>query len=343
MNSNHNAFVGFDAIKQSVSMAQILDRYGLTARLHRSGDSLSGPCPIHSGHNKTQFRVSLSKNCWICFGDCNSGGSVIDFVSRKEGVGIREAALLIQRWFNIQPAGGNNSGRKASGARYAPAKPKTAVSGNSALPHESNSPLRFGLRNLDNTHPYLVQRGLSEQTIQTFGLGYCAVGMFAGRIVIPIHNRNGQLVGYAGRWPGQPPDGQPKYKLPMGFRKSLELFNQHRVLEAEPVGPLVVVEGFFGCMRVWQAGHKRVVSIMGSMMSEAQEELIVQAAGPGGRVLLLFDEDAAGRKGRTDACQRLSKRVRADVVAFDKEGTQPDHLPPEELLALLRGDCRVRP
>ena len=85
-------FVGFDALKRAVSMAQVLDHYGLTDRLHRSGDSLSGPCPIHAGHNKTQFRVSLSKNCWICFGDCNGGGSIIDFVSRKEGVGIREAA-----------------------------------------------------------------------------------------------------------------------------------------------------------------------------------------------------------------------------------------------------------
>ena len=67
-------FVGFDVLKRSVSMAQILDRYGLLDRLHRSGDSLSGACPIHAGHNPMQFRVSLSKNCWICFGDCHTGG-----------------------------------------------------------------------------------------------------------------------------------------------------------------------------------------------------------------------------------------------------------------------------
>ena len=84
MNGKSNAFVGFDALKQAVSMVQVLDRYGLRERLHRSGDNLSGPCPIHAGHNKTQFRVSMSKNCWICFGDCNCGGSIIDFVSRME-------------------------------------------------------------------------------------------------------------------------------------------------------------------------------------------------------------------------------------------------------------------
>ena len=85
-------FVGFDALKQSVSMAQVLDRYGLLERLHRNGDGLNGVCPIHAGHNPMQFRVSLSKNCWICFGDCHTGGSIVDFVSRKERIGIRDAA-----------------------------------------------------------------------------------------------------------------------------------------------------------------------------------------------------------------------------------------------------------
>jgi len=89
-------FVGFDALKRSVSMVQLLDRYGLLEELHRSRDNLSGACPIHSGHNRTQFRVSTSRNCWICFGDGNGGGSIIDFVIRKEGLGIRDAALLIQ-------------------------------------------------------------------------------------------------------------------------------------------------------------------------------------------------------------------------------------------------------
>ncbi len=337
MKPSQDGFVGFDPLKQAVSMAQILDRYGLLERLHRSGENLSGPCPIHNGHNRTQFRVSLVKNCWICFGDCNAGGSIIDFVSRIEGVGIRDAALLIQHWFNIKPPGGNNTRGSQSAPANGAAGPKADCAAKSPVQPQSNPPLGFCLKQLDSRHPYLAQRGLSEQTIRTFGLGYCAVGLFAGRIVIPIHNRTGQLVGYAGRWPGQPPDGQPKYKLPMGFRKSVELFNLHRALEAGKAGPLVVVEGFFGCMAVWQAGHKRVVSIMGSMMSEAQEQLIVQAAGPNGRVLLVFDEDAAGRKGRLDACQRLSRRLEARVIAFEKEGTQPDHLAPQQLLALLSG------
>jgi len=323
-------FVGFDVLKRSVSMAQILDRYGLLDRLHRSGDSLTGVCPIHAGHNPMQFRVSTSKNCWICFGDCHTGGSIVDFVSRKEGIGIRDAALLIQDWFRVQPGVSGNDGRNGH-------KPPNRVSTAGPEPPGGNNwPLRFRLEPLDSDHRYLFERGLSEETIATFGLGYCSRGPLAGWIAIPVHNGTGELVAYAGRWPGKPPQGTPKYLLPRGFRKSLELFNLHRAKAAEARQPVVVVEGFFGCMTVSQAGHRRVVSLMGSMLSDAQEELIVHTAGPNGKVILLFDEDEAGRKGRTEAGSRLSRSVKVNAVRFDIEGMQPDQLHPETLLNLLQ-------
>ena len=88
-------FVGFKAIKAAVTMEQVLQRYGLldTFKHAQSGDSLSGPCPIHRGSNPTQFRVSLSKNCWNCFSDCNCGGNVLDFVAKKEDISLHTAAL----------------------------------------------------------------------------------------------------------------------------------------------------------------------------------------------------------------------------------------------------------
>jgi DNA primase len=81
------------------------------------------------------------------------------------------------------------------------------------------------LHKLQADHPYLAERGLTPETIEAFGVGFCGKGMMADRIAIPIHNPDGLIVAYAGRWPGEPPDGTPKYKLPQGFRKSLELFN----------------------------------------------------------------------------------------------------------------------
>ncbi len=63
-------YVDFKTVKASVSMIQILSHYGLTELFKRTGDSLSGACPLHNGGNPTQFRVSISKNCWNCFGQC---------------------------------------------------------------------------------------------------------------------------------------------------------------------------------------------------------------------------------------------------------------------------------
>ena len=320
-------FVGFDALKRAVSMVQILDRYGFMERLRRNGDNLSGACPIHGGHNQTQFRVSLSKNCWICFGDCHAGGSIIDFVSRKEGIGIRDAALLIQDWFNVRadPAPLATQPAERAGER--------AVQRSSDP--DRNPPLKFSLQNLDRTHPYLSLRGLAVETIRTFGVGHCRNGMLAGWIAIPIHDATGQLVAYAGRWPGEPRNGEPKYRLPKGFRKSLELFNLHRAVKEDARLPLVVVEGFFGCMKLWQSGHRRVVSLMGSILSNSQEELIVRTAGPGGRVILMFDEDEAGRKGTREALERLNKLLEVRAVSLGGEGSQPDALSPEQLNELL--------
>lgn len=318
--------IDFRTIKASVSMQQVLDHYGLLGQLRRSGDNLSGACPIHRGHNKTQFRVSLTKNCWHCFGDCQAGGSVLDFVSYMEHVSLGEAAELVQQWFDVQLEVG--------------VRPAVPVS-EKPEPPPVNHPLGFTLSGLDPMHPHLTDRDLSQETIMTFGLGYCATGTMAGRIVIPIHNAAGQLVAYAGRWPGNPPEDRPKYQLPRGFRKSLEVFNYHRIITSEPRNLLVLVEGFFGCIKVWQAGFHRVVSIMGSTLSEAQEELIVMAVGPAGMVILMFDEDGAGRTGREKAAIQLARKVHIDTIEIGEEGIQPDHLPEQELIGLIADAANV--
>jgi len=93
------SFVSFKTLKEQVSMEAILRHYGLLEDLEPRGqDGLTGVCPIHEGVNPTQFRVSLSKNCWNCFG-CGRGGNMLDFVMAMEDKPLREAALLVQQWF----------------------------------------------------------------------------------------------------------------------------------------------------------------------------------------------------------------------------------------------------
>ena len=269
-----SSFVDFKAVKAALTMEQVLEHYSLLDKFKRSGDSLNGPCPIHKGSNPTQFRVSLSKNGWNCFSECKHGGNVLDFIARMDNVSIHAAALQAIEWFHLDPAAMAADSREEAAVPVETPKaadtPRPAPATKPAPVQESgapNKPLKFRLDKLEREHPYLAERGLTLETIVDFGMGYCAKGMMAERIAIPIHNANGEVVAYAGRWPGEPAEGTPKYKLPQGFRKSLELFNLDRAIKES--GPLVIVEGFFGCMKLHQLGCRKVVALMGSTLSTA--------------------------------------------------------------------------
>ena len=334
-------FVDFKSIKAAVTMEQVLDRYGLLDSMKRSGDSLSGCCPIHNGTNPTQFRVSVSKSVWNCFSECKHGGNTLDFVAEKEVISVHAAALKLIEWFDLSttdaPPEEEEAPRAASVPRQTQAPAPTA-SKEKFKPEDStpNPPLKFRLEHLDGKHPYLTERGLTPETLVDFGVGFCAKGMMAGRIAIPVHNGEGKVVAYAGRFPGEPPDANtPKYKLPPGFKKSLELFNLDRAVK-EP-GALVLVEGFFDCMRLHQHGVKKVVALMGSTMSVAQEELIRRHTDRHSQVVVILDEDDAGRGGRENIAARLARFVFVKTHVFEKEGQQPSQLSAEEVQEICGG------
>ena len=75
-----------------------------------------------------------------------------------------------------------------------------------------------------------------------------------GRVVFPIHNIEGQLIAYVGRWAEDPvPSGKRKYFLPPGFRRGLELYNLHRAIKEGTEA--IVVEGYFDVLRLYAAGY----------------------------------------------------------------------------------------
>jgi len=335
-----STFVDFRAVKAEVSMQQVLEHYGLVDQLRRNGDSLTGVCPIHGGDNKTAFRVSLSKNCWNCFSRCGCGGNVLDFVAKKENISLLKAANLLVEWFNLKietPESEEPSPRER--------KPESRVQNKSTASKREpepapgvvetgeNKPLEFTLKNLQPDHAYLSQRGLSPTTIQTFGLGFCTKGIQKDRIAIPIHNAAGQLVAYAGR--ALSDDAPEKYQFPKGFKKSLELFNFHRAIAESADRPLVIVEGFFDVMNLWQHGLRRVVALMGRYLSPGHEELIRRHTNSHSQVIVMLDEDEAGRDARELIAGRLARFVFVKVHTFDQPGTQPDQLSADEVAQLF--------
>jgi len=332
-----SSFVDFKAVKAAITMEQVLEHYGLMDKFKRGSDSLNGPCPIHKGSNPTQFRISISKNIWNCFSECKHGGNVLDFIAEMDNVSIHAAALKAIEWFSLDPETMSGSGGEDAGetADAAPA-PKPVAKKPAAKPEKStpNTPLKFRLDKLERSHPYLAERGLMQETIVDFGVGFCSKGMMADRIAIPVHDVKGEVVAYAGRFPGEPSDDTPKYKLPQGFRKSQELFNIDRAVKEPADRPLVIVEGFFDAMKLHQHGCRRVVALMGSTMSATQEALIRENTKPGDRIIVMLDENEAGRAGRDDIACRLSRACFVRVHEFEQPGMEPEHLSAEQVQLL---------
>jgi DNA primase len=306
----------FAAVKRAISLEAVLRYYQIPGLRHHR-DQLQGCCPIHRGRRDDSFRVHLAKNIFQCFA-CQAHGNVLDFVAAMEQCSLREAALRLQQWFGIRTAG----------LRLYPAAAGMQKGELVRKEEGSNLPLRFTLTGVEEKHPYLAQRGIDPATAAEFGVGfYPGPGLMSRRIVIPIRNLHGQLVAYAGR---ALDDRPPKYKLAAGFRKALELFNLQRAT-ATGARIVIVVEGYFDCMRVHQAGFPCVVALMGSSLSAAQEYALRRHFED---IVLMLDGDAAGQAASETIAARLSGWRSVQVVRVP-DGSQPDQLTPSTIRQLL--------
>jgi 5S rRNA maturation endonuclease (ribonuclease M5) len=313
----------FRSIKQRIPIDGVLARYGVKLR-SVGPQTLCGPCPLPT-HTSCQshesFSVNLSRQVWSCHSaSCiaarhgHLGGHVIDLVAIMESCSLRHAGIRLQDWF-----GGN-----VSPSHPVPLRP-VAVESSAAQP---NRPLGFALRGIDTRHPYLTQRGISSATAHRFGVGiYHGAGFLTGRCVIPIRDEQGRLVAYAGR----AVDGQePKYRFPAGFRKSQVLFNLDRASQTD--GPnVIVVEGFFDALKVYQAGHPGVVALMGSSFSQRQSDLLLNHFAI---VTLMLDGDQAGRHAAEVMAKLLTPKVRVHQVELPTR-VQPDQLSSAEINVLV--------
>jgi len=339
-----DTFVDFRIIKQQVTMQAVLDHYRI--ELRRSNQtSLRGRCPLptHSSETSNEsFGVQLNKNIWACqSSSCaasrqgKKGGNVIDFVSVMENCSIRDAALKLNDWFMRPPGrvaeapGSAGQGREAEQTGKLVAERKTSEPSRDQV----NKPLLFTLQHIDSTHPYLRQRGIKEETAKEFGVGlFSGRGSMSGRVVIPIENEIGELVAYAGR----SIDGSdPKYKVPAGFVKSAVLFNARRALAVRNTrvpgrNHVIVVEGFFDCLKVHQAGHPNVVALMGSSLSDEQRKLLQRWR----QVTLFLDGDDAGRQGSETIADQLLQSMFVKVVDLP-DGKQPDQLSSADINVIL--------
>ncbi len=274
-----NGFVSFAEVKQAVSMEAVLARYELLDGLTRKGANLAGPCPFCKGASARLFQVNLAKNAWYCFG-CKAGGNVLDFVAKKEGLGLRAAALKLDEWFELGLAEGAPQEEPAAARVAPPAAQET-------LP-AANPPLTFTLKTLDPRHERLARLRFQPEILERCGAGYCAKGLLKGRLAIPIHNREGELVAYAGLALNE--DESPRYLFPPNFHPELEVVNLHRLEEfALDDSALCLVPEIEGVLRLTEGGIASVLGLFDGSLSAQQEEALAGALALYERVVLVGD------------------------------------------------------
>jgi DNA primase len=240
---------------------------------------------------------------------------VLDLVAAIERCGLREAAQKLSDWRPATAMMRGNPERTVTKKREC-------------------APLGFRLRGVDLRHPYLRARGIGDTTAVEFGVGYYSgPGLMHERLVIPLEDTAGRIVGYCGR----SLDGsEPRYLFPAGFAKSQLLFNLHRAAACGQA-TAIVVEGFFDCLKVYQAGFPSVVALMGVALSDSQRSLLARHFR---QIVLMLDGDAAGRQASAVISAKLSAYCPVRVVEL-AEGSQPDQLSGDLLRQLFKKEANT--
>ena len=175
--------VNFAAVKQGVAMEAVLRHCQVEDLQGGRGGRYRGRCPIHRGDGRDAFHVDVRRKIFHCF-SCGAGGDVLDLVALLNQCTLREAAWQLKDWFRSAATGGEQPTRQR------------VRKGNISV----NPALKFRLGGVDGAQAYWTARAIQRSTASEFGVGYYrGAGMLSGRVVIPIHDEQGQWVAYAGR------------------------------------------------------------------------------------------------------------------------------------------------
>ena len=333
-----------DDIKDRLDIVEIV---GQTVKLRRTGKNYIGFCPFHSNTRTPAFVVFPETQTWRCFGQCNEGGDIFGYMMKREGWDFNEAlrqlaeragVTLIQ---HTPESEANEQTRQdlsavlEEAASFFRQQMLTTPAGNKAL-------------------DYLHKRGLTDETIKVWGLGYApgswsalldhlrlknfqtpimvAAGMmterddgsiydrFRNRLMFPIRGPYGQLTGFGGRV--LDPDDVPKYLN----SPATDIFDKGRLLygldlarkSIRSLNQAVIVEGYMDVIGLHQAGFSNAVSPMGTALTEDQFRLIKRLTR---NVVLALDPDAAGQNATLKGLETARKAMdQESEIRFDSRG-----------------------
>jgi DNA primase len=335
-----------ETIEQVRDSTDLVGLIGETVSLKRTGADYRGPCPFHGGTNRN-FAVIPKKGRYYCF-VCHESGDVFSWFMKRMGMGYPDAVREAARRVGITiPERGERAGPDPHEPLY------TAV----ASAHDWFTRQLLELPEARIAREYLESRDVPLDAAALLGLGFAPQGKafldamaklgieqsvlleaglvarrddgqvsarFRGRLLFPIHDLRGRVVGFGGRLLV---DGEPKYlNSPETeiFHKGKQLYNLHQakgtIRKEESV---ILVEGYFDVLRLTLAGVEHVVAPLGTALTSDQAALLKRFAPA---ATLLYDSDRAGLQATFRAGDELLRHAVRVRVATLPPGEDPDTL-----------------
>jgi DNA primase len=354
-----------EEVRETANIVEVVSEF---TALKRQGTNYTGLCPYHQ-EKTPSFSVSPEKNFYYCFG-CAKGGDAIKIVMELKSFSFAEAVSHLAERFGVElefegrsPGEERAAAQRTARRRYA----YKALAAATAYYHKYllKSPAA------EEARRYLKSRGFEQSTIEEFRLGYAprerpgfmqaaqkvdldrgvleAAGLlsqrggerFVDRVMFPISDRRGRIVGFGARALG---DAKPKYLN----SPETEIFNKRSLLYGFPQvaeavrkeGAALVVEGYTDVLMLYQSGIKNAVATLGTAMTEQHLKTL---SGHADRIYLLFDPDEAGEKAvekATVTAAELKLDIRVLRLPEDPADWLIEHAP-REFLDLLSGAVPV--
>lgn len=334
-----------DDVKQRIDIVDVIGQY---VTLRKAGRNFKALCPFHS-EKTPSFIVFPDKGTWHCFGSCSTGGDAFSFLMKKENIDFGEALRRLAQRAGVElvsEAPGEDAERKrlrellaAAAAQYHywlknhPAAQfareyiaRRFITTETAALFE----LGYAPNEWDATRSFLTGKGYGVRDLETAGLVIHGergtfFDRYRGRLMFPIRNRSGQVIGFGARTlTGEEPKylNSPQTVL---FDKSSTLYGLDLAKDAIRSQNLaVIVEGYMDVIGAHQAGFKNVVASLGTALTEKQLGLLKRLTN---RYALALDPDAAGeeatKRGLQVAREALDRKtvpvpMGAGLIGFEE-------------------------
>ena len=328
-------------IRKSVNIVDVISSY---MPLTKKGKNYFGVCPFHDDHSPS-MSVAEDKQIYKCF-SCGESGNVFTFLEKYENISFLEAVKKCADLSGIEFNYGKSIQKNYNQDLYDIYKFASKLYQNNLHSKEGKEAREYlKNRKLDDNIIKEFEIGLSlnqasiltdalkkkydEKTLIKSGLvsegDYNLYDIYRNRIMFPLYDLSGNIVGYNGRIYNSNNKNDSKYinskETPI-FKKGELLFNYHRAKkEAREYKFVIVVEGQIDAIRCYQAGYKNVVASLGTAITKEHAMLLRKLSN---NIVLCFDGDSAGEKATNAAIEQLSTLALEPKIVRLEESLDPD-------------------